>query len=31
MQGIAIQAKDGASQAELLAMVDVAISHWPDA
>jgi AcrR family transcriptional regulator len=29
IQGIAIQAKDGASQAELFAMVDVAISHWP--
>jgi AcrR family transcriptional regulator len=29
IQGIAIQAKDGASQAELFALVDVAISHWP--
>lgn len=31
IQGIAIQAKDGASQAELFALVDVAISHWPAA
>jgi AcrR family transcriptional regulator len=31
VQGIAIQAKDGASQAELFALVDVAIAHWPAA
>jgi TetR/AcrR family transcriptional regulator, copper-responsive repressor len=31
IQGIAIQAKDGASQTELFALVDVAISHWPAA
>ncbi len=29
VQGIAIQARDGASQAELYAMVDIAMSHWP--
>jgi AcrR family transcriptional regulator len=30
VQGIAIQAKDGASQAELFALVDIAMSHWPE-
>jgi len=29
VQGIAIQAKDGASQAELFGMVEVVMSHWP--
>jgi len=31
IQGIAIQAKDGATQAELFALVDIAMSHWPKA
>jgi AcrR family transcriptional regulator len=31
IQGIAIQAKDGASQAELFGLVDVVISRWPAA
>lgn len=29
MQGIAIQAQDGATPAELFALADVAVSHWP--
>jgi AcrR family transcriptional regulator len=29
IQGIAIQAKDGATQEELFALVDVAMSQWP--
>ena len=29
IQGIAIQAKDGATQQELFALVDVAMSRWP--
>jgi AcrR family transcriptional regulator len=29
IQGIAIQAKDGATPDELFALVDVAMSHWP--
>ena len=29
VQGIAIQAKDGATRAELLALVEVAMTHWP--
>ena len=29
IQGIAIQAKDGASETELFALVDVAMQCWP--
>jgi AcrR family transcriptional regulator len=29
VQGIAIQAKDGATPAELFALVDIAMAHWP--
>jgi AcrR family transcriptional regulator len=29
IQGIAVQARDGATQAELFALVDVAMAYWP--